>query len=152
MPPDATRPTGIDESAPVIARHALEIDAPLARVWALHTSVEEWPDWQPDISAARLDGPFAPGSSFVWTTFGMTVTSTLYAVDARSRTLWGGTTDGGIAGVHEWRFAETPDGTLVTTWESFAGAPVDAAAGQLQPALDASLTAWLAHLQGAAEN
>src|SRR5262245_57471215 len=45
-------PTGIDTSAPVLARHGIDIDAPLDVVWDLHTDVNRWPEWQTDITAA----------------------------------------------------------------------------------------------------
>ena len=83
-------PTGIDSDAPVSARHQIDINAPLDTVWRLQADVNGWPAWQTDITAARLDGPFEPGSSFTWTTNGyFTVTSTIYAVAERARTLWG---------------------------------------------------------------
>jgi hypothetical protein len=53
-------PTGIDGDAPVIARHQIDINAPLDTVWRLQTDVSNWPAWQADITAARLDGPFEP--------------------------------------------------------------------------------------------
>ena len=68
----------------------------------------------------------------------------------RSRVLGGGTS-GGITGVHEWLFSETPSGVHVTTTESFAGEPVEADPPGMQTALDASLVAWLDHLKAAAE-
>src|SRR5215472_15172482 len=99
-----TTPTDIDRDAPVIARHQIDINAPLATVWRLHTDVNNWPAWQTDITAARLDdGPFEPGHSFTWTSYGFTVVSTIYAVAERARTLWGGA-NRGITGTLEWGF------------------------------------------------
>ena len=143
-------PTGIDVGAPVRAHQEIDIDAPLETVWRLHTDVSAWPAWQTDITAAHLDGPFQPGASFEWTSYGFTVVSTIYSVAERARVLWGGSS-GGITGVHEWVFRETPTGVRVTTEESFAGAPVDADVSGMQSTLDGSLAAWLAHLKAAAE-
>jgi uncharacterized protein YndB with AHSA1/START domain len=145
------QPQDVDGAAPVLAHHEIDIDAPLERVWALHTNVAGWPEWQTEITAARIDGPFEPGTSFDWTSYGFTVRSTIYAVDAGSRVLWGGTAEG-ITGIHEWLLTETPDGVHVETNESFAGDPVEADATSMQSMLDASLTAWLAHLKAAAES
>jgi hypothetical protein len=39
------------------------IDADLAAVWALVTDVANWPSWDPHERAARLDGPFAVGTT-----------------------------------------------------------------------------------------
>ncbi len=144
-------PTGIDRSAPVIAHHKVNIDAPLDTVWRLHTDVNAWPTWQTDITAARLAGRFEPGNSFDWTSFGFSVTSTIYDVARQTRVLWGGTASG-ITGVHEWMLKESEGGVHVVTDESFAGEPVRANVAELQSQLDASLKSWLAHLKAAAES
>ena len=78
------------------------------------------------------------------------MTSQIYEVNDRSRTLWGGT-EGGITGVHEWVFAETDGGVRVTTNESFAGDPVSADVAGMKGQLDASLVAWLDYLGAAGE-
>ncbi|MGW0863274.1 SRPBCC family protein [Streptomyces sp. NPDC002611] len=145
-----THPTTIDETAPVIADHTIRIAAPLDRIWELHTEIGSWPAWQPDIAEARLDGPLAPGSTFHWTTAGLSIDSTLYAVEARRRILWGGPAHG-ISGVHEWTFTEDGDDVVVRTRESWSGAPVDADRDNLAAALDASLSSWLNALKRAAE-
>lgn len=145
-----TTPTSIDETAPVIARHELEIAAPLATIWDLHTTVNAWPTWQTDVTSARLDGPLEPGATFTWSTFGLDITSTVFVVDEQSRTPWNGPASG-IDGVHEWTFRETPTGVLVSTSESWSGLPVDADPTTSQSQLDASLMSWLQHLKAAAE-
>ncbi|MEU8775478.1 SRPBCC family protein [Streptomyces sp. NPDC048606] len=146
-----TYPTTIDENAPVIADHTIRIAAPLERVWELHTDIGLWPDWQHDITEARLDGPVAPGATFHWVTAGLTIDSTVYAVDeARHRILWGGPAHG-ITGVHEWTFTQEGDAVVVHTRESWAGAPVEADRAHLAAALDDSLVSWLKALKKAAE-
>jgi hypothetical protein len=145
-----TAPTSIDETAPVIARHEIEIAAPLATVWGLHTDINAWPTWQTEVTSARIVGPLEPGATFAWSTFGLDVTSTVYRVEEHSGTLWGGPASG-IDGVHEWIFRETPTGVRVSTSESWSGPPVDADAATLQAQLDASLVSWLRHLKAAAE-
>ena len=148
---DVSSPTDVDRSAPVLAHHEIDINAALERVWRLHSDVDSWPSWQTEITQAHIDGPFEPGTSLEWTSYGFSVTSTIYDMEDRSRVLWGGTS-GGITGIHEWLFAETPKGVHVTTNESFAGDPVEADATSMQQLLDASLVAWLGHLKAAAES
>src|SRR5262249_15153673 len=140
-----SNPTGIDTSAPVVARHDVDIDAPLSTIWRLHTDVNNWPQWQTDITSAHADKAFEPGNSFTWTSYGFIVTSTIYEVVEGSRVLWGGSA-GGITGIHEWIFRETPTGVQVVTNESFAGDPVAADAAGMQSMLDGSLSSWLHHL------
>jgi Polyketide cyclase / dehydrase and lipid transport len=146
-----TVPSEIDGAAPVLAHHEIEITAPLDEVWRLHIDVNAWTSWQKDITAASIEGAFEVDNSFRWSSYGLEVTSTIYAITDRSRILWGGT-GAGITGIHEWRFAETANGVRVTTDESFAGQPVEADAATMQSMLDASLVSWLDHLKKAAES
>jgi Polyketide cyclase / dehydrase and lipid transport len=145
-----TTPTDVDRTAPVVVQHEIDVRARPRVVWELHTAVDAWPSWNPAITAAQLDAPFRPGSSFTWTSYGFPVTSTIYEVQDGSRVLWGGTADG-ITGIHEWRFNETPGGVNVVTSESFAGPLVDGDPESFRGMLDASLVAWLADLKAAAE-
>ena len=146
-----TTPSAIDRDAPVVSHHETEIAAPLDVVWRLHVEVNTWPIWQTDVTEAHLDGAFEEGASFDWSSYGFPVTSTIYNLSERARVLWGGTA-GGITGVHEWIFRETPGGAHVETNESFAGEPVEADAAGMQTLLDGSLMAWLGHLKKAAES
>ncbi|MER6303709.1 SRPBCC family protein [Kitasatospora sp. NPDC001539] len=140
----------VDETAPVIVRLSTEIDAPLERVWALHTGIDDWPVWNPGIDQARLDGPLAEGSSFTWRTHGLEITSTIREVVPRARIVWGGPA-GGIEGVHVWAFEHAGDRVVVRTEESWSGAPVDAATEELAAALRTSLEDWLTCLKNRAE-
>ncbi|MEU2206495.1 SRPBCC family protein [Streptomyces hygroscopicus] len=144
-------PGGIDETAPVVSRHSIRIAAPIERVWQLHTDVGAWPRWQTDIESARIDGPVTPGNTFHWTSAGLSIGSTIYAVEAPRRILWGGTAHG-ITAIHEWRFEADGDGTLVRNEESWSGDPVDADTENSRKLLGQSLDAWLEHLRRAAED
>ncbi len=143
-------PESVDTSAPVVVRYEITINAPRDRVWNLHADINNWTKWHHDVTDASLDMPLTPGATFTWTSFGFTVTSTVYALEADSRILWGGES-GGIVGTHEWTFQTTPTGTRVSTAESFAGEPVDQAADELRTQLDFSLSSWLTNLKIAAE-
>ncbi|MFE5889673.1 SRPBCC family protein [Streptomyces sp. NPDC056462] len=146
-----TYPTTIDYYAPIVADHSIRIAAPLERIWHLHTDIASWPTWQHAITEARFDGPLAPGTTFHWATAGLIIDSTIYAVDARHRIVWGGPAHG-ITGVHEWTFTEDGDCVVVRTRESWAGAPIDADRDNLAAALDDSLRSWLDALKKAAES
>ncbi|MET7482286.1 SRPBCC family protein [Streptomyces sp. NPDC005538] len=140
----------IDESAPVIVRLSTVIDAPLERVWALHTDIDAWADWNADVDEAKLDGPLLTGTSFRWKTHGLDITSTVREIVPGERLVWGGPANG-IEGVHVWTFEPTGDQVIVHTEESWSGAPVEAATDELGQALNASLTNWLAALKSRAE-
>ena len=140
----------IDATAPVIVRLSTVIDAPLERVWALHTDVDTWPSWNADVDRAALDGPLLPGASFNWVTHGLDITSTVRELVPGERLVWGGPANG-IEGVHVWTFERTSGQVRVRTEESWSGAPVDAAVTELRQALHDSLTSWLAALKTRAE-
>ncbi|MBT2541442.1 SRPBCC family protein [Streptomyces sp. ISL-44] len=140
----------IDETAPVIVRLSTVIDAPLERVWDLHTDIDTWPSWNADVDQAELDGPLLPGNSFSWKTHGLDITSTIREIVPGERLVWGGPANG-IEGVHVWTFEQTGSRVTVHTEESWSGAPVDAATAELGQALHDSLTAWLAALKSRAE-
>jgi uncharacterized protein YndB with AHSA1/START domain len=140
----------IDETAPVIVRLSTLIDAPLERVWALHTDIDAWAHWNADVDHATLDGPLQPGNSFRWKTHGLDITSTLREIVPGERLVWGGPANG-IEGVHVWTFERSGNQVTVHTEESWSGAPVEAAADELGQALKASLTTWLAALKSRAE-
>ena len=146
-----TVPTEIDPAAPVLAHHEVDIQATLDEFWRLHVDVSAWTSWQKDITTASIDGAFEVGNSFSWSSYALEVTSTIYAITDRARIPWDGT-GAGITGIHEWLFAETPDGVHVTTDESFAGQPVEADATNMHSLLDASLVSWLDHMKRAAES
>ncbi|WP_411098292.1 SRPBCC family protein [Streptomyces sp. x-45] len=151
MPPSGLYPSGIDETAPVISRHGIRIAAPIERVWQLHTDVGAWPRWQTDIESARMDGPVTPGGTFHWVSAGLSIGSTIYAVEAPRRILWGGTAHG-ITAIHEWRFEADGDGTQVRNEESWSGSPVDADVENQRKLLSQSLDAWLELLRRIAED
>ncbi|GAA4233617.1 SRPBCC family protein [Actinomadura meridiana] len=142
--------TGIDTEAPVIVRRATTIDAPIGHVWARHTDINAWPAWQPEITAARVDDPLRPGTVFRWTTAGLEIASTVYAVERPRRILWGGDAHG-ITGIHLWTFDERDGVVHVHTEESWDGGPVRTDVEAMRIALDGSLASWLDHLRKASE-
>ena len=92
-----TVPSEIDRSAPVLAHHEVEIQATFDEVRQLHTDVNAWTTWQSDIATASIEGDFEVGNSFSWSSYGLAVTSTIYAITDHSRVLWGGTGAGSPA-------------------------------------------------------
>ncbi|MFF5217700.1 SRPBCC family protein [Micromonospora sp. NPDC000442] len=143
--------TEVDKNAAVVVQHEIRIEAPIDRVWALHTDVNGWTGWQTDVDTAYVEGPLQAGTTFHWTTAGLSIASTVYAIDAPYRILWGGPAQG-ITGIHEWTFTADGDATVVRTAESWDGNPVRADTQNLRQALDYSIVSWLELLRKTAEN
>jgi hypothetical protein len=143
---------GIDENAPVISRGSIVIEASLPTVWAVHTDIASWPEWHPGVGSTTLltGGELRAGSSFRWVAEGLDVTSTVRQIHPQQRLVWDGPANG-IEGVHVWVFTDVPTGVLVSTEESWSGAPVEADVPYAQQTLDASLTQWLHRLKDRAE-
>ncbi|WP_159074179.1 SRPBCC family protein [Streptomyces dioscori] len=142
----------VDKSAPVVSRAAVLIDAPLKTVWKLHTDIDAWSSWIPEITPAKkkTPGPLRPGSVFDWSPQNMKVTSTVTAVEQGRCTAWAAPVNG-IDGVHLFTFKQVRGGVLATTEESWAGAPVEADIPGSQAALDAGLDDWVNRLKSTAE-
>ncbi|MER7403737.1 SRPBCC family protein [Streptomyces sp. NPDC000070] len=151
MTPETPVAHPIDESAPAVVRLATTVHASLAHVWALHTDVAAWPEWNPDITRAESTGPLAAGAVFRRHTHGLDITSTVLELLPGRRIVWGGPAHG-IDGIHAWTFEERSDGMVtVRTEESWSGTPVEAEPAALGQALRQSLERWLAALKTTAE-
>jgi len=53
----------INRSAPVTAAGEITVAANADVVWDVLAAIDRWPDWNPDIQGASLQGPLAVGSS-----------------------------------------------------------------------------------------
>jgi uncharacterized protein YndB with AHSA1/START domain len=140
----------INENAPVITRDEILIDAPLERVWGLHTDISSWSEWLPDIDASTIEGPLAVGTVFRWQTYSLSIESTIQEIDPLRRIVWSGPAQG-ITAIHVWTMTPSVDGVVVRTEESWDGDPVRAQPKEMQQALDGSLRAWLQSLKEKAE-
>jgi uncharacterized protein YndB with AHSA1/START domain len=110
----------IDQNAPMIARKEILISAPIEKIWMLETDIERWPEWQPGVSAAHLDGDLAAGHVFRWKAQGLSITSTLQLVERPRRIGWTGKAIG-IDAVHVWTFEPRGTDTRVVSEESWSG-------------------------------
>ncbi|MFD6160018.1 SRPBCC family protein [Nocardia sp. NPDC060256] len=140
-----------DTDAAVVVEQSIRIGAPIERVWALHTAIGAWTTWRTDITEATMDEPLKPGSTFHWHTPRIGIESTIYAVDAPHRILWGGSQHG-ITGIHLWTFEADDDGTLVHSTMSWDGDPVRADLDNQRDGLANSMHVWLEKLRETAES
>jgi uncharacterized protein YndB with AHSA1/START domain len=47
---------------------SLQTSAPPEKVWRIWSDISTWPQWNPDVTAISLDGPFANGTTGSMTT------------------------------------------------------------------------------------
>ena len=110
----------VDRNAPVIAHSEAEIAADPATVWEVLTSVDAWPNWNPDVKSASISGDFAPSARFQWKAGPSTIKSTVQEVAAPERAAWTGKTLG-IRAIHVHRLEAHDGSTTVHSDESWDG-------------------------------
>ena len=110
----------IDTNAPLAARRELFISAPLEKVWRIQTDINSWPQWQPDITSAKLDGELKAGTIFRWKAKRLGIKSRLHTVERNRQIGWTGISVG-MSAIHNWMFEVQGDGTRVVTEESLSG-------------------------------
>jgi uncharacterized protein YndB with AHSA1/START domain len=140
----------INRQAPLSTHKEVLIQAPPEVVWNIQTNINAWSQWQPTISAAKLEKEPAVGSTFTWKTGGITITSTIREVEPQRRIAWTGKGLGTEAR-HIWILKPEATGTRVITEESMEGWLVQIMKLFMPKFLDDSLDTWLLNLKRKAE-
>ena len=140
----------INHQAPLVAHKEVFIQASPEVAWKIHTAINDWPQWQPSIDVARLEGPLAVGSIFQWKSGGLTITSTIQVVEPNQQIGWTGKALGTRAG-HIWILNPHNDGTMLTTEESMEGWLVSILKLIMPKFLEGSLDTWVQSLKSKAE-
>jgi Polyketide cyclase / dehydrase and lipid transport len=140
----------VDESAPVVASAEMEIEASADAIWDVITDVERWPEWNPDVKKATLEGGPAEGATFRWKAGPGTIASTFRRLGRPRLVGWTGRTLG-VRAVHVHRLEPRGDATLVTSEESWDGLPVRLFWRRMRTMLENSLLAGLGYLKAEAE-
>ena len=110
----------INNNAPVKCSKTISIKASPGKVWSVMTNIDQWANWQTDISNPKLNGQLKPNSTFDWKTGGAKIHSTLHTVDTFNRIDWTGKTFG-ILAIHAWTLTEVNGQTQVVVEESMEG-------------------------------
>jgi uncharacterized protein YndB with AHSA1/START domain len=140
----------IGRDAPVISSAEVEIDAPIERVWAVLTAIEQWPAWNPDVKSVSIVPPIAEGSTFRWKAGPGTITSLVEHLDRPRLIAWTGRTLG-IRAMHIWRLEQQNGKTLVRTEESYEGLVARMLRRSLQKTIDGALADGARYLKAEAE-
>lgn len=110
----------IDPNAPLKAHKEIVIQAPPDTVWNALTDIPQWPGWQPDVTAAKLEGDLSVGSVFHWKAKGLNITSVIREIESQNRIGWTGDSIG-MQAVHLWKLEPLGNDTRVITEESLSG-------------------------------
>lgn len=110
----------INSNAPVKCSKTITINASSEKVWTVMTNIDNWVNWQTDISAAKLNGALKPETPFDWKTGGAKIHSTLHTVEPFKRFGWTGKSLGMFA-IHNWTLSEVNGQIKVSVDESMEG-------------------------------
>ena len=110
----------INNNAPVKCSKTITINASSEKVWAVMTDINNWSNWQTDISKPKLNGELKPNTKFEWKTGGAKIRSTLHTVEPFKNFGWTGKTFGMFA-IHNWKLTDTNGQTEVSVDESMEG-------------------------------
>ena len=118
--PPRYRPT----HSPVHVRNEIMIEAPAELVWAWLINAALWPTWYINSSnVCFLNCPppnLVQGTRFRWSTFGLTITSTVLEFEPYERIAWDAHARG-LDAYHAWLIRRTQDGCHVLTEETQHG-------------------------------
>jgi uncharacterized protein YndB with AHSA1/START domain len=140
----------IDTGAPAIARGEIAVAASPEIVWSVLTDIATWPQWNPDVKNASIEGSLASGTQFRWKAGPGTITSTLQSVEPPRRIEWTGTTFG-IKAIHVHELERREGTTVVRSAESWDGLPVRLLRRSMGKSLQKAIDAGLSHLKIEAE-
>jgi len=132
----------INNNAPVKCSKTILINANPEKVWNALTNIDQWSNWQTDITKPKLNGELKPNSTFVWTSGGATIHSTLRTVDSFNHLGWTGKTLGLLA-IHTWTITKANNQTQVAVDESMEGLLAKLFKNMFNKNLDKSLQTWL---------
>lgn len=110
----------INQKAPVTCSKTITINASSEKVWKVITNINNWANWQTEITKPKLNGALTPGTTFDWQTGGAKIHSTLHTVEPFRNFGWTGKTFGMFA-IHNWALTENNGQTTVSVHESMEG-------------------------------
>ncbi len=110
----------INENSPVVEKQQVFIPARPEIVWQIISNINQWPEWQLDVSQAELLGELEEGTTFKWKAGGIGFISELHTVNEHQAIGWTGKTFGAKA-IHNWQFEGKDGGTMVYVEESLQG-------------------------------
>ena len=92
----------INNNAPVKCRKKISIKANSNVVWTALTNIDDWKQWQTDISSSKINGNLEAQTTFDWKSGGAKIHSTLHTVKPNTQLGWTGKAMG-ILAIHNWQ-------------------------------------------------
>lgn len=114
------------------------------------TNIDQWANWQTDISKSKLNGSLKPNTTFDWKAGGAKIHSTLHTVEPYKQFGWTGKTFGMYA-IHNWTLTEENGQTKVSVDESMEGFLAGLFKKSFNKNLEKGMQTWLVLLKKESE-
>jgi hypothetical protein len=140
----------IDERAPVRGRAEIEVDAPIAAVWAVLSDIAGWAGWSKGVHHVTGPKATAVGEPFVWWNSISRIQSRIAVLEPERELSWTGISFG-ARGVHRNTVRSVGAGRTVLMSEESLNGPL---IGYLFPSskLQAGLEIWVAEIAARASS
>ncbi|GJM27725.1 MAG: hypothetical protein DHS20C17_03600 [Cyclobacteriaceae bacterium] len=125
----------INQDAPVKSHSEIVINAPTEKVWNILTTINDWPNWQTEVTESTLKEDLKEGVVFKWKAGGLSFTSQIHTIEPKIKLGWTGKTFGASA-IHNWFFRGEGEKTTVYVEESLQGVFPKLFKGYFQKNLD----------------
>ena len=129
----------------------VEVDAPMASVWTVHTDVNRWPFWHPGIGFSTLAGEMESGGALHLQLDGMAVHCQVGRVVPEREVVWSLRMFGAY-GMQWWTLEAQGSRTLVRLEESLHGWAPRLLRRTVRRTVERSRAAWLEALRERAES
>ena len=116
------------------------------------TDINNWPNWNPEVNKASLNGEVKEGKTFQWKAGPGTIKSTIRSVENERLIAWTGKTLGIIYAIHVWKLEPLNGKTLVRTEESWEGIVTRIFRGTMRTMLEKAIYSGLLSLKAEAES
>jgi uncharacterized protein YndB with AHSA1/START domain len=141
----------MNNNAPVTCTRSITINADAEKVWKVLTDINNWPNWQKDISMSKIKGELQPGTTFAWKSGGVKIQSKLHTVISNEKFGWTGKTMG-IFAIHNWSLFHKDGKTMVIVEESMEGFLAKVFRKSLTQNLETGMQKWLDFLKQKCES
>jgi carbon monoxide dehydrogenase subunit G len=139
-----------DRQAAVFSREEVEVSATPEEIWEIMSDIEKWPQWNPDVKAATIEGELVEGTDFRWKAGPGTIHSTLRTVERPRVLAWTGKTMG-IPAIHVYKLEPAGSGTRLVLEESWDGLLSKVFRSYMQKTLDKAVRDGVQALKTEAE-
>ncbi|MFD2200894.1 SRPBCC family protein [Shivajiella indica] len=141
----------VNPNAPVLAKAKIDIQASNKEVWKVLTQLNNWPEWQTEVSSVEFQGPIQEGTMFNWKVGALKFKSRIHTIVPQMYFGWTGEIVG-VQAIYNWTIEESENFVTVYVEESLQGPIANILKSSFQENLKIGMEKNLLELKHATEN